>query len=102
MEIETSVGTNGVSGYPPPVDEGSDPIAEAVLSPLEIEIDAMIDAVTTEIARMRSVGSMFGQRFDVAARFLADARSLARDGKTELAERKFAAAKNVLNGGKSE
>jgi hypothetical protein len=102
MESESTTGTNGVSGYPPPAVEESDPIADAWLSPLEIEIETLLAAVNEKIANMRVVRSMFGQPYDVAARFLADARALEREGKSELAERKFAAAKNVLSGGKDE
>lgn len=69
--------------------------AEVELTPaelLEAEIDREIGTVRASILAKTQPG-------EVAVSFLLNARSLARDGKLELAERKRKAAKRVLNGG---
>ena len=71
-------------------------------SELEAEIVAEINDVRGELARLRVMRSPCGQPWEVAERFLCEALGRARSGvkgDERLAQRKLAAARNVLNGG---
>ena len=88
-------GENGLEVHDEAVDEPQP-------SELEQEIQLLLDTTLERIATLCELKSPIGQPQEVAAAFLCDARGLARAGKEELARRKLAAARNVLNGGKSD
>lgn len=64
-----------------------------------VQMPTLEDEITAEIEAIRSATWPDEQRPEVAIKFLCEARSLARAGKAQLAERKRKAARCVLSGG---